>query len=217
MELTLGRRIRLEDLVDREALRELCESFHALFGIARPRLLRATGMLLADVVAEHDDLPLRRRRSPGPQRVRERPSAPLKSVEPGDDERGRRTRASPARVPHHSPSSTTDGASAAVLGPYLPAELTRASRSSLLEVDPRSTPARARELLPPCRASRPETITLIADAPARDARSHPVQRPQGAAHVADAPRPACARATASSQEKNEKLQEAYDGSRSSTA
>jgi signal transduction histidine kinase len=52
-DLTLDGRVRLEELVDREALDELCKSFHRLFGIP-VRIYSGEGMLLADAGAEHE-------------------------------------------------------------------------------------------------------------------------------------------------------------------
>jgi signal transduction histidine kinase len=48
---TLDAILRLEDLVDRAALAELCKTFHALFGIA-VRVYAADGQLLADASTE---------------------------------------------------------------------------------------------------------------------------------------------------------------------
>ncbi|MCC7535067.1 MAG: PocR ligand-binding domain-containing protein [Deltaproteobacteria bacterium] len=52
VDLTLGQGLRLEDLVDREALVELCKSFYSLFGIS-VRVISSDG-LLADVHEERE-------------------------------------------------------------------------------------------------------------------------------------------------------------------
>jgi signal transduction histidine kinase len=52
-DLVLDGRVRIEDLVDRKGLEELCKSFHVLFGIA-VRIYSSDGVLLADAVGEHE-------------------------------------------------------------------------------------------------------------------------------------------------------------------
>jgi two-component system sensor histidine kinase BarA len=52
-DLLLNERINLEDMVDREALDELCQSFAALFGIS-VRIYSKDGNLLADTGGEHE-------------------------------------------------------------------------------------------------------------------------------------------------------------------
>ncbi len=52
-DLVLDGRVRIEDMVDREGLEELCRSFHLLFGIA-VRIYSNEGVLLADAVREHE-------------------------------------------------------------------------------------------------------------------------------------------------------------------
>ena len=74
----------------------------------------------------------------------------------------------------------------AVLGPSLPADVTSVP-ASLLAVDPKTDKALALELLPRMPRARAETITLISDHSAAHARPHSLQRPQVAAHLADAP------------------------------
>ena len=49
--LTMGTGLRLEDLVDREALQEVCKSFFGLFGIP-VRIFSEDGQLLGDAVQE---------------------------------------------------------------------------------------------------------------------------------------------------------------------
>jgi signal transduction histidine kinase len=52
-DLVLADRVRLEDLVDREGLDELCQTFHALFGI-QVRIFSGEGSLLADAGTEQE-------------------------------------------------------------------------------------------------------------------------------------------------------------------
>ncbi len=52
-DVLLDGRVRIEDLVDREGLDELCKSFHALFGIP-VRIYSSDGALLADAAGEQE-------------------------------------------------------------------------------------------------------------------------------------------------------------------
>ncbi len=52
-DLLLDGRVHLEDMVDRDALDELCKSFASLFGIP-VRIYSSDGALLADTAGEHD-------------------------------------------------------------------------------------------------------------------------------------------------------------------
>jgi signal transduction histidine kinase len=52
-DLLLDERVRLEDLVDREGLEELCKTFVGLFGIPL-RIYSSEGTLLADAASEHE-------------------------------------------------------------------------------------------------------------------------------------------------------------------
>jgi two-component system sensor histidine kinase BarA len=52
-DVLLDGRIRIEDLIDREGLDELCRSFHALFGIP-VRIYSSDGALLADAAGEQE-------------------------------------------------------------------------------------------------------------------------------------------------------------------
>ena len=53
VDIALGDVARLEDVVDREALTEVCRSFYGLFGLSI-RVLSQEGTLLADVHEERD-------------------------------------------------------------------------------------------------------------------------------------------------------------------
>jgi signal transduction histidine kinase len=52
-DLILAERVRIEDLVDRDGLEELCRTFHALFGIP-VRIYSIDGTLLADATREQE-------------------------------------------------------------------------------------------------------------------------------------------------------------------
>src|SRR4029077_10700724 len=52
-DLVLDERVRVEDLVEREALEELCRSFQTLFGIP-VRIYSSEGARLADAAGEHE-------------------------------------------------------------------------------------------------------------------------------------------------------------------
>jgi signal transduction histidine kinase len=151
-------RLRLEDLVDRAALGELCQSFFVLFGIP-VRIYSLDGALLADASAEHDvcayvnTLAGGRAACGGVVGAAKAldPSAPITHpcftgnayrIVPIDYE-GRRI----GRI---------------ILGPYLPAETTEVPRS-LLGVDAGVDPARARSLLLKVPRAKTETATRIAE------------------------------------------------------
>ncbi|MGH7296399.1 MAG: hypothetical protein ACRELB_15785, partial [Polyangiaceae bacterium] len=52
-DILLDSRVRIEDLIDRHGLDELCRSFHALFGIP-VRVYSHEGALLADAAGEQE-------------------------------------------------------------------------------------------------------------------------------------------------------------------
>ena len=148
--------LRLEELVDREALDELCKSFYALFGIP-VRIYSGEGVLLADageeqeicayvntLVEGREACAQRRRRGEG--------------ARPG---RGRGTRSHPcftgAALPRHRASSTTGGAiGRLIVGPFLPATVDASRRRRSSTIDPGIDAGRARNAAPArCRARRP--------------------------------------------------------------
>ena len=158
-DLVLDGRVRIEDLVDRAALEELCKSFHLLFGIA-VRIYSGEGQLLTDAVSEHEIC-----------------------AYVGSTQGGRKACASTvAGVKARDAGPTGDvlypcftGAAYRVLaleydgrrvgrlivGPFLPAHVNEPS-AELYAIDPGIAKDRAQALLPRMPRAKPETITRIA-------------------------------------------------------
>jgi signal transduction histidine kinase len=158
--LTLGTDIRLQDLVDKDALRDMIRSFHALFGISL-RVFAADGFLLAEAVAEQEICRYIAGLSDGRVACMKTVAA-ARRVDPHG--RGEAEHACFTGAQYHIFSIDYDGRrlGKAVLGPYLPAETTSVP-PSLLAVDEAINPARALELLPRMPRAKRETITLISD------------------------------------------------------
>jgi signal transduction histidine kinase len=159
-ELTVGSGIRLEELVDRDALGEMVRSFQALFGISL-RIFAADGTLLAEAGAEQA---ICRYLGSFPQGR----AACLKTVDTA-----RRVEASVGKEGRHPCFTGAEyrifpidydsrRLGKAVLGPFLPAEVTSVP-ASLMEVDPRIDGVEARTLLPRMPRAKAETITLISE------------------------------------------------------
>jgi two-component system sensor histidine kinase BarA len=159
-DLTVGSGIRLEDLVDRDALGEMVRSFQALFGISL-RIFAADGALLAEAGTEQaicrylGTMPKGR-------------AACLKTVDAA-----RRTDAAVGKEARHPCFTGAEyrifpidydsrRLGKAVLGPFLPTEVTSVP-ASLTQVDPGLDPVEARTLLPRMPRAKAETITLISE------------------------------------------------------
>ena len=168
--LTLGTDIRLEELVDREALGEMAHSFQALFGISL-RVFSAEGSLLAEAATEqaicHYVASLAQSRRACMQTVDAARRAQPQLVQPAGPSAAARREAAHAcftGAQYRIFPIEYDGRQLgkAVLGPYLPAEVASVPES-LLKADPGLDPAQARELLPRMPRAKTETITLISD------------------------------------------------------
>jgi signal transduction histidine kinase len=158
-DLTLGG-LRLQELVDRDALRDMVRSFHALFGISL-RVFSADGFLIAESASEQ---PICKYIGTLPEaRV-----ACMKTVALA--KRTAATAGSEATSPcftgavYRIFSIDYDARpiGKAVLGPYLPAEVNSVPQS-LLAIDPAMDPGQAMELLPRMPRARAETISLICE------------------------------------------------------
>jgi signal transduction histidine kinase len=158
--LTLGTDIRLQDLVDKDALRDMIRSFHALFGISL-RIFAADGFLLAEAVAEQEICRHIAGLSDGRMACMKTVAA-ARRVDPHG--RGEAMHPCFTGAQYHIFSIDYDGRrlGKAVLGPYLPTEVTSVP-PSLLAVDPELDPSRALELLPRMPRAKAETIALISD------------------------------------------------------
>lgn len=155
---SLGEISRLEDVVDREALGEVCRSFHDLFGISI-RVLSRDGSLLADVHEEQTVCAYVNTLPDGRQSCA-RTVSTVKGLVPEDGE-----------VVHHCFTGAVyrvvpieyQGRRVGrfVIGPYLPAGLREVPRT-LLEVDPRLEPEKARTTLTQMPRVRQETAERLA-------------------------------------------------------
>jgi two-component system, NarL family, sensor histidine kinase BarA len=168
--LTLGTDVRLEELVDREALGEMARSFQALLGISL-RIFSADGHLLAEAATEQaicryvvslahgrracrETVDLARRAQPQPV-TQDHPSAAARREAVHACFSGAQYRIFPIEYDGRQLGK-------AVLGPYLPAEVASVP-DSLLAIDPSIDPAQARELLPRMPRAKTETITRLSD------------------------------------------------------
>jgi signal transduction histidine kinase len=158
-DLVLDTRIRIEDLVERAALAELCKSFHQLFGIA-VRIYSAEGVLLTDAALEHE-ICAYVGMTQGGRKACSATVAAVKVRDPGsagDVLHGCFTGAA-----YRVLSLEYDGRRVGrlIVGPFLPANVTEPP-ADLYAVDPGIAKDRAQALLPRMPKAKPETITRIA-------------------------------------------------------
>jgi two-component system sensor histidine kinase BarA len=157
--LTVGHGLRLEDLVDREALQEMCKSFHVLFGIP-VRIYAADGQLLADAVQEQQLCAYIQGLREGRAACNATVGA-VKVADPGAG--GDATHPCFTGAVYRIVGLDYDGRRLGrlILGPFLPMEVKEVPRS-LLKVDPQIDAANAKELLPKMPRARAETVNRIA-------------------------------------------------------
>ncbi len=160
-DLVIDGRVRLEDLVDRDGLDELCKSFVALFGIP-VRIYSTDGALLADADGRAGALRVRERHARRAQGLRRRRWAPFARAGPGRIGRRVWSRASPGRRTAIL-ALEYDGRRVGrlIVGPFLPANVADVP-ASLLGVDRGISKERAQTLLGRMPRAKPETITRIA-------------------------------------------------------
>jgi two-component system, NarL family, sensor histidine kinase BarA len=157
--LTLGHGLRLEDLVDREALSEVCKSFFTLFGIP-VRIYAQDGQMLADAVQDQGICQylqgLRDGRAACGATV-----AAVKSGDPGPT--GDATHPCFTGAMYRIVGLDYDGRrlGRVILGPFLPLEVKEVPRS-LLKIDREVDPDKAKDLLPKMPRARTDTVTRIA-------------------------------------------------------
>ena len=159
-ELVVGdEQIALEDVVDREALGELCKSVHGLFGIG-VRVYSSEGVLLANVATDLD-LCKYVNEVPGSRAACGQTVTAAKSVDPGED--GETTHPCFSGLAYHIVSLVHEGRRVGriVLGPYAPAGL-REPPSSLAQTDKRLELAQAAEHLAKVPRVKSETLSRIA-------------------------------------------------------
>ena len=157
--LEIDATLRLEDLVDRDALVELCESFFTLFGIP-VRVLSKDGALLADATREHEVCNYINTFASGRAACGATVGA-VKIAEPGDEE----SVVHPCFSGLHYRVVAIDYEARRIgrfiLGPYLPAEVNDVP-TSLLEIDEGVDAARAKSLLVKVPRAKPETVQRVA-------------------------------------------------------
>ncbi len=155
----LDARLRLEDLVDRPGLNELCKSFFALFGIP-VRVYSSEGALLADASKEHEVCAY----------VNSLPAGRAACGKTVGDVKANDGGASGSVVhgcftgnAYRIATIEYDGRRMGriILGPYLPVTVQDAPQS-LYDVDPRIDKPRALELLQRVPRAKEETVTRIA-------------------------------------------------------
>ncbi|HLK35300.1 MAG TPA: ATP-binding protein [Polyangiaceae bacterium] len=158
-DLLLDGRIRLEDLVDREALEELCKSFGTLFGIP-VRIYSSDGALLADAVGEHE-LCAYVNTTPDGRRACASVVGTVKGRDPGDG--GDVVHPCFTGAVYRIIAIEYDARRVGrlIVGPFLPAKVGEVP-ASLLAVDPRFEAARAQTLMGRMPGAKPETVTRIA-------------------------------------------------------
>jgi len=158
--LTLGSDIRLQDLVDRDALRDMIRSFFSLFGVSL-RVFAADGFLLAEAVAEQEICKYMATLYDGRMACMKTVAA-ARRVDPTVG--GGATHPCFTGAQYHIFSIDYDSRrlGKCVLGPYLPTEVMTVP-DSLLAVDAGVDAERALELLPRMPRATAETITLISE------------------------------------------------------
>jgi signal transduction histidine kinase len=158
-DLVLDGRIRLEDLVDRDGLDELCRSFLALFGIP-VRIYSTDGALLADATAEQDLCAYVNTLDDG-RRACAATVGGVRSRLPGDS--GDVVHPCFTGAAYRILALEYDGRRVGrlIVGPFMPAGIDQ-SPPSLLAIDKGISRERADKLLARMPRAKAETITRIA-------------------------------------------------------
>jgi two-component system sensor histidine kinase BarA len=152
-------KLRLEDLVNRDALTELCTSFYALFGIPI-RIYSAEGPLLSGVYVEQDVCSYVNTLLKGRAACAATVSA-AKSMDPGPSGDSGHPCFSGAAYRVIGIEYEGRRIGRLVIGPFLPANVVDAPES-LLKVDPGVDADKARSLLIKMPRAKAETVTRIA-------------------------------------------------------
>jgi signal transduction histidine kinase len=158
-DLLLDGRIRIEDLVDRAALEELCKSFNQLFGIA-VRIYSADGALLTDAIGEQE-ICAYVGGTPGGRKACAATVAAVKARDAGPT--GDVTHPCFTGAAYRIMALEYDGRRIGrlIVGPFLPAHVAEAP-SELFGADPGIAHDRAQALLMKMPRAKPETVTRIA-------------------------------------------------------
>ena len=157
--VALEQTLRLDDLVNREALTEMLKSFYALFGIPL-RIYSAENMLLGDAGKEHEVCSyvntLMKGRSACGKTVGE-----VKALEPAEGGDALHPCFTGAHYRVVAIEYDARRIGRLIIGPYLPAAVDSVPQS-LLKVDPAIDPNRAKSLLLKMPRAKEETISRIA-------------------------------------------------------
>lgn len=158
-DLVLDARVRVEDLVEREALEELCRSFQTLFGIP-VRIYSTEGARLADAAGEHE-LCAYVNTTPDGQRACEAIVGAVRARDPGED--GDVAHTCFTGAAYRILALEYDGRRVGrlIVGPFLPASLTEVP-ATLTAVDPGILKERATALFAKVPRAKAETVTRIA-------------------------------------------------------
>ncbi|HEV3194111.1 MAG TPA: ATP-binding protein [Polyangiaceae bacterium] len=159
-DLLLDGRIRLEDLVDREGLDELCNSFVALFGI-RVRIYSTDGGLLADAGGEQELCLYLNGLADGRKACTSTVGA-VRARDPGDAGDVVHPCFTGATYRILSLEYDRRRVGRLIVGPFLPAAVTEAP-PSLLNIDSAIDRGRAQDLLDKMPRAKAQTVTRIAD------------------------------------------------------
>jgi two-component system sensor histidine kinase BarA len=152
-------KLKLDDLVKREALTELCTSFYALFGIP-VRIYSAEGALLSDVYVEQEACAYINTLSKGRAACASTVSA-VKALDPGASGDASHPCFSGAAYRIIAIDYEGRRIGRLVIGPFLPSNVLEPPES-LLKVDPNMDAVKMRPLLLKMPRAKPETITRIA-------------------------------------------------------
>ncbi|MEM9068311.1 MAG: ATP-binding protein [Myxococcota bacterium] len=158
IDIALGDIARLEDVVDREALRDVCKSFFELFSLS-VRVFSAGGTLLADV---HDDQPIHEylREFPRGRQALSQTVDVVAKTFPRAGEVHRQTEITGAVYDIVPLSYQGRPVGRLVIGPYLPAELKEVPRA-LLKLDDNLDRQRVRDCLTKMPRVRQDTAERI--------------------------------------------------------
>jgi signal transduction histidine kinase len=158
-DLLMDGRIRIEDLIDRDGLDELCRSFHALFGIP-VRIYSSDGALLADAAGEQE-LCAYVNTTPDGRKACASVVGAVRAHEPG--EAGDVVHPCFTGATYRILAIEYDGRRVGrlIVGPFLPNNLVEPP-PSLFAVDAAIDPERAKLLLPKMPRAKAETVTRIA-------------------------------------------------------
>jgi two-component system sensor histidine kinase BarA len=158
-DLLLDGRVRLEDLVDRDGLDELCKSFVVLFGIP-VRVYSSAGALLADAGSQQELCAYVNTTRDG-RRACASTVAAVRARDPGDEVDVVYPCFTGAAYRIFALEYDRRRIGRLIVGPFLPASVAEAP-ASLLTVDAAVDKERAQTLLLKMPRAKPDTITRIA-------------------------------------------------------